>query len=64
MRALIEDYRERCLWFLREDFYPATADEALKALDLIQRQGDVKAFRRAADLKRWLLLHSSGTSRA
>ena len=59
--ALVDEYRERCLWFLRKDYYPATRAEALRVLDSIQRQGDVEAFRRAADLRQWLLRHSSET---
>jgi hypothetical protein len=54
LAALIEQYRSRCLWFLRPDYYPSTLDEKLQALSLIERYGDVEAFRRAAQLRKWL----------
>jgi hypothetical protein len=27
VRALVDEYRQRCLWYLRDDFYPATRAE-------------------------------------
>jgi hypothetical protein len=27
MRKLIDEYRSRCLWFLRPDYYPQTLEE-------------------------------------
>ena len=27
LRGLVDEYRSRCLWFLREDYYPATRDD-------------------------------------
>jgi hypothetical protein len=65
IRSLIDRYRDRCLWFLREDCYPATAAEALRMLEAIERHGDLEAFREAATLRRWLSQwlsqHSSAT---
>jgi hypothetical protein len=37
VRKLVEEYRDRCLWFLRRDFVPSNAEEALRVLDLIER---------------------------
>ncbi|HXV61846.1 MAG TPA: hypothetical protein VEK15_14210 [Vicinamibacteria bacterium] len=62
--ALVNDYRDRCLWFLRPDFYPKTLDQKLRVLKYIRRYGDKTACRRAADAKRWLLQSSSETSAA
>lgn len=62
--ALVNDYRDRCLWFLRPDFYPKTLDQKLRVLKYIRRYGDKTAYRRAADAKRWLLQSSSETSAA
>jgi uncharacterized protein (DUF3820 family) len=59
VRALVDEYRQRCLWFLREDYYPATVADALRALQHIERHGDVAALRRVAPLKQWLLQHSN-----
>ena len=40
LRCLVDEYRSRCLWFLREDYYPATRDEILTVLRHIERHGD------------------------
>jgi hypothetical protein len=60
--ALIDEYRSRCLWFLRSDYYPTTVAERIKVLEYIERYGDVDAYRRASDLKQWLLRNSSAPS--
>jgi hypothetical protein len=62
MKRLVDDYRDRCLWFFREDYYPSTQAEQLRVLDLIQRYGDVAAHRRASELRSWLSPRSSETS--
>ena len=64
LRELVEEYRERCLWFLRPDYQPATVAEAERVLDAIQRHGDREAFRRAARIRPWLSRPSSATSAA
>jgi hypothetical protein len=62
LRRLVDEYRGRCLWFLRQDYYPATRDEILTVLRHIERHGDREAFRRAASLRRWLSPPSNATS--
>lgn len=62
MRRLVNDYRARCLWFLREDYYPTTVAEWDRVLRAIERYGDLQAFRRVADMRAWLSRRSSGTS--
>jgi hypothetical protein len=59
---LIESYRDRCLWFLRPDYVPATVPDMLRVLDLIERYGDRKGFERAEKLKQWLQRDSSARS--
>jgi hypothetical protein len=61
---LIDENRLRCLWFLRADYYPATDDERLRVLEYIERYGDRDAYRRATELRRWLLPHSNAGSAA
>ncbi len=51
---LVEEYRDRCLWFLKPDFVPSTVQEAEYALDLIERYGDRSAYVRAEKLRQWL----------
>ena len=62
--ALVDEYRQRCLWFLREDFYPSTLEERLRVLDYIQRHGDREAFRKAAEVRQWFSPSSKDTSAA
>lgn len=62
VRGLVDEYRTRCLWYLREDYYPETTEAAIAVLESIERHGDVEAFRKAATLRQWLSRHSSSPS--
>lgn len=62
VRALADEYRTRCLWFLREDYYPETPAEAARVLEYIERHGDQAAFRKAAPLRQWLSQNSNAPS--
>jgi hypothetical protein len=62
--ALVDAYRSRCLWFLRDDYYPTTSDERRRVLEYIERYGDLEAHRRAGQLRRWLSRTSSAPSAA
>lgn len=64
LRALIDEYRTRCLWFLRPDHYPVTREEMLRVLRYIERHGDREGFVRAARLRQWLSPISSARSAA
>ena len=59
---LVDEYRHRCLWFLREDYYPTTDDQRLRVLGCIERYGDLAGYRRAAEVRRWLSRISSAPS--
>jgi hypothetical protein len=61
VNALVDEYRTRCLWFLREDHYPQTTT-ACRVLEHIERYGDVAAFRKAAALRQRLLQNASAPS--
>ena len=61
---LVDEYRHRCLWFLREDYYPITDDDRIRVLDRIARHGDVTAYRRASAIRQWLSRGSSAPSAA
>ena len=60
--ALADEYRSRCLWFLRTGYYPTTKDEQLRVLDYVSRYGDANGFRRAKALRSWLSRPSSAVS--
>jgi hypothetical protein len=62
LRALIDEYRGRCLSFLRSDFYPASQAEALRVLDAVERHGDRAAFQRCSEIRQWLSPSSSAAS--
>jgi hypothetical protein len=64
VRTLTEQYRAQCLWFMRADYIPGNVADACQVLDYIQRHGDLKAFRRAGELRTWLLRNSSAASAA
>ena len=62
IRKLTENYRDRCLWFLRHDFVPRTPEEILHVLDLIERYGDREGFERVQRLREWLQLPTNAES--
>lgn len=62
VRRLVDEYRDRCLWFLRSDYYPVGREEVLRTLAYIERHGDQQGFRQAAEIKQWLSRHSSAAS--
>lgn len=60
--ALVDEYRVRCLWSLRPDYYPRTVREQLSVLSTIERYGDLAAYRRVSTLRQWLSPSSSEAS--
>lgn len=61
-RRFVDQYRARCLWFLREDYYPQTPAEREEVLRQIAQHGDRAAFLRVAQFRTWLSQSSSATS--
>jgi hypothetical protein len=62
INQLVDTYRDRCLWFLRADYYPTDRQDILRALDYIRRYGDREAFRKAGELYQCLSRDSSKPS--
>jgi hypothetical protein len=62
VNRLVDECRQRCLWFLRPDYYPGTDEERMQVLERIARYGDVPACRRALELRQWLSQASSARS--
>lgn len=62
LTPLVTRYRERCLWFLRQEFIPSSSDQAIRVLDCIEKHGDRQGFIEARRLKSWLLQTSSPKS--
>lgn len=59
---LVEEYRDRCLWFLRPDYVPSTPEEIDLALEYIERYGDQRAYRHVEEIKKWLSRHTKPQS--
>lgn len=64
VRSLVDEYRERCLSFVRAGYYPSTPEEILRTMRWIRARGDRKAFQRARKIEEWLSRTSSETSAA
>jgi len=62
VRRVVDEYRSRCLWFLREDYYPRSSEEILRVLRQIERYGDREAFRRTTAIRQWLSRSSNARS--
>jgi hypothetical protein len=59
--ALIDEYRDVFFWFMRQDYRPVTAREAVRAPDTLERHGDQHPFHRVKELKTWLSARSNVT---
>jgi hypothetical protein len=64
VNGLVDEYRARCLWFLRPDYYPCSTEQRLRVLGYIELYGDREAFVRAAGVRAWLSHLSSAESAA
>ncbi|MFA5057600.1 MAG: hypothetical protein WC485_05765 [Opitutaceae bacterium] len=64
LKDLLQAYRTRCLWYLREDYVPATPAEILRVLDAVEARADRSGYVKARQLRQWLLRHSSAPSAA
>ena len=62
LRALVDDYRTRCLWFLRQDYFPQTPAQQRRVLGSIRKHGDQAAHVRASHLGQWLSQRSNASS--
>ena len=62
VHRLVEDNRLQCLWFMKEDYLPASAREADRALAEIELHGDRQAWTEARTLRVWLSQSISAAS--
>ena len=63
LHALVDEYRERCLWFLRRDYYPATRRGSAGARRPSSATGIARPSARRR-IRQWLSPPSSATSAA
>ncbi len=62
INAIIDKYRSFCLWFYPKNWYPETHASAVRALNQIQKNGDVAAFKEASKALVWLSQNFKDTS--
>ena len=62
VHRLVEDNRLQCLWFMKEDYFPASAREADRALAEIEMHGERQAWTEARTLRIWLSQSISAAS--
>lgn len=62
VRCLVERYRATCFWFMDEQWLPDSVASARRAVILLQRYGDRKAYLSASAWKPWLSRPSSKIS--
>ena len=58
-RSLVEKYRWMCLWSFPEDILPKTKREMSLVLDAFENYGDMNAYRKAGEIRKWLSQSSS-----
>jgi hypothetical protein len=59
---LVDENRDRCLWFLAPDFQPTDDESAIRALRYMERYGGKAGFDQARTLRDWLQQHSNAKS--
>ena len=62
LRRLVDDYRSRCLWFLREDVLPDDPQRLQDLLRKIELRADRATYIQARSLREWLSRNSSAAS--
>ena len=55
INRLAEEYRFMCLWSTPREYLAATDEQRFATLSDIERYGDREAFKRARELREWLL---------
>lgn len=61
-RSLAEECRTTCLWSMGDALHPQTEAQMELVLSAIEKHGDLAAFRRAGEIRKWLSAPSRRTS--
>ena len=61
-RSIVEDYRGMCFWFMADDWFPNDKRGYEMAAENLEHYGDMRAYRKAGEIRQWLLQPSSRTS--
>lgn len=62
VHIIVDEYRTRCLWWMRKDYYPSTLQQSVRVLEDITKNCDAEGFKKAGGLRQWLLQNFSETS--
>jgi len=54
LKSAVEDYRSMCFWNMDENFFPSNEREVLLALDNLEKYGDMRSYRLAGEMRKWL----------
>ncbi len=54
LKTVVEDYRSMCFWNMDENFFPHDEREVFLVIDNLERYGDMKAYRIAGEIRKWL----------
>ena len=60
--ALIRQYKDQCLWFMREDYLPTDRAGLLRSMRSIENNGTREAYVQARNIEQWLLQDSKKRS--
>ena len=52
--SVVDDYKDVCLWFSPECYHPHTDVQLEQILTSIERNGDLKAYKRVVRIRKWL----------
>ena len=53
-KSVVEDYRSMCFWNMDENFFPSNKREVLLALGNLEKYGDMRSYRLAGEIRKWL----------
>lgn len=54
LRTAVDHYRSMCFWNMDEKFFPSCRREVLLVLDNLEKYGDLRAYRLAGEIRKWL----------
>lgn len=53
-QSVVNDYRDRCLWFAGDVSHPKDRLQLEQVLSSIESNGDLAAYRRVGEIRQWL----------
>jgi hypothetical protein len=53
-RSVVEDCRATCLWSMGDALHPRSERQLAQVLEAVEKNGDLAAYRRAGEIRKWL----------